>query len=195
MEFSAIIPVANFRDLPYVSRLQHVGIIPVMEIGTELVYGFGFNHRYDDFTDFGGQRERGETFVEGAIREFTEESLGIFGTLQPEQLQSSIGLFSRIPAGRRTRVEYLIFVRFTGPSPAELVNQFQLERQRELRKDDNLRRLGLRVPYNPKLEMSEMIWLTEDDIIDANSLTGVKMNPVLQNRLIAHMPLERNFNI
>lgn len=55
------------------------GVIPfVDECGTRY-YAFGISSDYRNVGDFGGHIEENETCIEGALREFAEESLGIFG--------------------------------------------------------------------------------------------------------------------
>jgi 8-oxo-dGTP pyrophosphatase MutT (NUDIX family) len=59
-----------------------VAIVPVVVIGGEKFLLFGIDTRTGDITDLGGGLKKGETLKDGAMREFTEETLGIFKDLK-----------------------------------------------------------------------------------------------------------------
>ena len=60
---------------------KRAGVIPYFRLDGELFFLLGIDFTSGDYADFGGGvgGSRFENPIEGAVREFTEESLGIFG--------------------------------------------------------------------------------------------------------------------
>jgi 8-oxo-dGTP pyrophosphatase MutT (NUDIX family) len=63
------------------------GIIPVVSISGVNYYGLGTDSQYLTLIDFaGGIEEKDRHLFDNAAREFTEETLGVFGTIRGEDL-------------------------------------------------------------------------------------------------------------
>jgi len=78
-------------------RPIRAGIVPVVDLFGEKYYCFGVDHKYQEITDFGGgiRYKRDENVLYGALREFSEESLGIFGYISPTDLQEDDAIFDK----------------------------------------------------------------------------------------------------
>ncbi len=60
------------------------GVIIYTKIDNEIYFGLGIDNASKEITDFGGgisYKERDKNVILGALREFKEETLGIFGSL------------------------------------------------------------------------------------------------------------------
>lgn len=74
-----ITSVERFVDpRPQASIVRRGGVVPYMRTPTGGLYIFPVDYRTGDVTDFGGGINARETMVNGAMREFQEESYGIF---------------------------------------------------------------------------------------------------------------------
>jgi len=65
-----------------------------IEDGPDLEFVLGLDASHGDLTDLGGRVEKRETPIIAAIREFQEESQGVFGYIRPEDLENSLAIFS-----------------------------------------------------------------------------------------------------
>jgi hypothetical protein len=72
-------------------RPQRAGVIPIVSWNGENYFGMGIDTKYRDLTDFGGAVELStdENAIAGALREFYEESLGVFGRITVSQVMKS----------------------------------------------------------------------------------------------------------
>src|SRR5579885_778662 len=74
-------------NLAYV-RPYRSGIIPYIVTKGNVYFAFGEHTETGDLTDFGGgvKMRSGEDALSGALREFQQESLGVFGTFSDNDL-------------------------------------------------------------------------------------------------------------
>jgi hypothetical protein len=83
---------SNAKNIPTLSS----EITREENVDAYLFYGVDF--RYKELTDFGGGIKASETTIEGALREFKEESLDVFGPVSPEQVENSIVVYNKLMA-------------------------------------------------------------------------------------------------
>lgn len=68
-------------------HLPRAGIIPVIWVSGVNYYGLGTDSQHHTYIDLGGRREDYDRHhYDNAAREFTEESLGVFGQIRGEDL-------------------------------------------------------------------------------------------------------------
>lgn len=75
----------------YLERRFHSergGVILMTRHGGCVNYGLGTDRLTNELTDFGGKIHSFENSIVGALREFTEETLGIFNTPSLEEIQN-----------------------------------------------------------------------------------------------------------
>lgn len=91
-----LISVRRVKDIPNRDKNQKRAGVIVYTIRDGLIYfGLGVDADYGALTDFsGGIRYSIEDTLTGALREFQEESLGVFGDISREQLDSSLAVYS-----------------------------------------------------------------------------------------------------
>lgn len=86
----------NGRQLPRVREINwldrkyvRAGIIPIVEQGNVQFFGFGVENGIAAIGDFGGKIERWDRdALDAAIREYYEESFGVFGDITRDMLQN-----------------------------------------------------------------------------------------------------------
>lgn len=61
--------------------IMRSGVIPYTVINNKLFFLFGIDAAHNELTDFGGGVKKNETVVTGGLREFNEESRGIFSNI------------------------------------------------------------------------------------------------------------------
>ncbi len=86
-------PVKNYQHqtirLQNKKRFQRAGIIPyIIENGIKY-YCMGIDTKFKNLTDFGGGCGKSEYFLQAAIRELNEESLGIFNISDFDEVKRS----------------------------------------------------------------------------------------------------------
>jgi len=69
-------------------RPARAGVVPYIIKEDNLLFAFGLDSKFRELTDFGGgvSYKRDKTAVVGALREFREESLGVFEDLDPKDV-------------------------------------------------------------------------------------------------------------
>lgn len=76
-----------------VQKIERAGIIPYLKTRKGLLFWFGVDPS-GDLTDFGGRSKRSDRdFLNTAIREFQEESLGVFGEINIKELTKSLCVY------------------------------------------------------------------------------------------------------
>lgn len=127
---------------------MRAGIIPVIHVVTsthelplaQQLYGFGINSSYRRLIDLAGHRETTDrTVIDNAIREFSEETLGVFGNVDRS-------LVARMPSLMNEETA-LYFVPFK-VDPKEVHRNFQWRLANEARP-----------------EVLGLVWLTLDEIV------------------------------
>ena len=76
------------KELDLSIRPQRAGVIIYTKWNNEYYYGLGIDTASKEITDFGGgiSYKRDENVICGALREFKEETLGIFGDVRYEDV-------------------------------------------------------------------------------------------------------------
>jgi len=85
----------NELKLDEVTPLRGGVIVYTIRSG-QLLFAFGVDRNSNEWTDFGGgisYIRRGETVLSGCMREFREETLGVFGEISQKDINSSVALY------------------------------------------------------------------------------------------------------
>ena len=76
-------------------RVERAGVIVYTIYNNEYYFGMGIDTDSGDITDFGGGiKKKDISLIDGGLREFTEESLGVFGKFEPSEIQNCITIYS-----------------------------------------------------------------------------------------------------
>ncbi len=126
------------------NKPQRGGVILYTIVNDQLLFGFGLDSTYNEFTDFsGGISYKKENCIEGALREFCEETEGLYCALHTEDV---------IDAPVMVDKHNLIIFLYTDESPDEITYSFQ-----------HLKRAK-------KSEVKNIIWVTEQELKSAIQL-------------------------
>lgn len=115
------------------------GVIPYINTNKGLVFAFGLDTQYRELTDFGGgvSYKKDKTAVFGALREFKEESLGVFGDFIPKNVSNSFVIYN---------AEVMILFHQVDVEPETINKQFHEKLKNE---------------ENP--EVCDIVWLGEEE--------------------------------
>jgi len=77
-------------------RPARAGVIPYIIKDSKVLFAFGLDAQFRELTDFGGgvSYKRDKTAVVGALREFSEESLGVFRDLEPKDVENCFVMYN-----------------------------------------------------------------------------------------------------
>jgi len=126
------------------SKLQpsRAGIIPYIknEKDDTLIFAFGVDVNFRELTDFGGgvSYKKDKNAVVGALREFEEESLGVFGSFNPKDIGNCFVLYN---------LEMMIVFVLVDVNPEEINNIFHEK---------------LKTETNP--EVDDILWLPLNEL-------------------------------
>jgi hypothetical protein len=81
------------KNLPP-GHYKRAGIIPYKITEGTVQFAFGVDRESGDISNFGGSLRPPENAIDAAIREFEEESLGVFEQLSRSKVESSCVLYS-----------------------------------------------------------------------------------------------------
>lgn len=122
------------------NRIERGGVIVYTYVNGQILFGLGVDTKSGDITDFGGGVSKFDgTIINGALREFKEESLGIFGSIQPSELRKFITIYNK--------KIFSIFIKFN-VQPIKINQIFQE-----------------RVKMIPNPEVKDIMWFSEDNFI------------------------------
>jgi len=119
---------------------KRAGIIPyVMDNGT-MYFALATDMRSGDLTDFAGQVEyyKKENCIQGALREFAEESLGVFGSIELSRLRECRAIYSK--------KNMIIFVE-TIANRSQICEHFD-------------KKFSIQYKGNKKMETRDIIWVS-----------------------------------
>lgn len=141
-----IATLSNRIFRPSGSNLIRGGIIPYTFISKNdiqiPIFCFGIDSYSADLTDFGGSRNSGDRdIIDTAIREFNEETLGVFGEIKIENIIGSKIIYDDHNAIILVYLDLNI-------EDIEIINQ-------------NFISLSTN---HPNIEISSLVWLTNDQI-------------------------------
>mgnify|MGYP002379520317 FL=1 len=136
-------------------RPQRAGVI-LVSIENDIVYfGLGVDRKSGDFTDFGGHVEKSDpNVVYSALREFHEETLGIFGgfdNVGPDNIAENLSIYDN--------KNFIAFIRVDEP-PTIINHEFNIQSTQ-----------------HENLEVQEIVWFTCSNFkkLVAGRLPNVKM--------------------
>ncbi len=112
----------------------------------------GIDTQSGNLTDFGGGVKKGETIVEGGLRELEEESEGVFGHIDPSEVSDATAFHS-----------YNMTIMFI----EKKLDQSDIERI-----STNFR---TNVKDNEEPEVCNIIWLTKEEFLDSIDGRGKKL--------------------
>ena len=100
------------------NKPQRGGIILYTIIDNQLFFGFGVDSVYNELTDFGGgiSYKRDYNCIEGALREFCEETEGLYCNIKKEDVMDAPAIIDK---------HNLIIFLYTDESPDEITFNFQ----------------------------------------------------------------------
>lgn len=77
-------------------RPARAGVIPYIIQDGKILFAFGLDAQFRELTDFGGgvSYKKDKTAVVGALREFREESLGIFQELEAKDVEDCFVMYN-----------------------------------------------------------------------------------------------------
>lgn len=132
------------------SHSIRAGAIIYTKTKKETLFCLGVDSQSGDLTDFGGGVKKNETIIQGGLREFKEESQGVFNShLNIDSLSRSIAVHS-----------HNMLIMFI-PAKINL--------------DDSLETFTKRIISKRNPEVKEIVWLTTEELIDSISGRGRRM--------------------
>jgi hypothetical protein len=109
----------------------------------EILFCFGIDAKFNELTDFGGGISlKRETVIEGALREFREESHGVFEQLIPSNLSDCLAIYNESTM--------IIFVELR----VTLDNE-----------DRHLLNLTFKSRLHEKSEISSLVWINSSELL------------------------------
>jgi len=82
---------------PENKRIERAGAIVYIKHKDKIYFGVGIDNKSGDVTDFGGGVGRSDGYVKnGALRELREESLGVFGHIDPSELDKFLCVYTEL---------------------------------------------------------------------------------------------------
>lgn len=150
----------TIKEFNLTLRPQRAGVIMYTKINNKLYFGFGVDSIYNELTDFGGHLDRKDkNAITGALREFREESLGLFNYTY-EQVKDNIISYDDKMA--------ILFIK-VNESP-EIINQ----------KFKN----KLNARYKNNVEVNDIVWLSLEDLLKELYKDHSKIYTRVKNHLI-----------
>lgn len=115
-----------------------------------LYFCLGIDTQSGNITDFGGGVKKGETIVEGGLRELYEESLGVFGDITPEDVNENLIIHC-------FNMAIMFIPREVDPTT---INKLFSRRIKQL---------------DPEPEVCGIVWLTMDQLLESIHGRGNKL--------------------
>lgn len=130
------------KNIDWTKQKQRRGGVIVYFIHQDkIIFGLGSDSTYKEITDFGGGVEKIDTDpVDTALREFQEETLGVYGNINREDVSECMVIYNR------TMMIMFLPLRF---DPAQITENFNQRVQ---------------IQNNP--EINELVWLTKNNFIN-----------------------------
>lgn len=164
----SILSVYHFlkRDI----RVKRAGIIPMIKRGGHTFYGLGLDQSSGDITEFAGGREgKDKDMLETALREFKEETFGIFNIdRKMVEEQNNDVLFDSYSC--------IFLVQIDDKNFMSLVDKFNLK-IKEMKKN------------KIKIENGLLFWVTGDQL--RTLLASKRPNPYLKYPIFFHYPTRK----
>lgn len=159
-----------FQFLKQNIKLKRGGIIPMIKRGGYTFYGLGLDQSSGDITEFAGGREgKDKDMLETALREFEEETFGIFNiTREMVEEQNNDVLFDNYSC--------IFFVEIGNKNMMGIVDKF----------NNKVRELGRK---KIKIENGLLFWVTEEQL--RNLLAIQRPNPKIRPPVFFHYPTRR----
>ena len=122
----------NTKDYVYKKRVKELnldavrptraGVILYTKVDGEYFFAMGVDTRSGEYTDFGGgisyKEGADKNVIMGALREFDEETLGIFGSVDYDQVRDSLVLYNHFN---------LIIFKYIHALPSDVVSAFRMQ--------------------------------------------------------------------
>ena len=118
------------------------GVIIYTKHHNEIYYGLGIDNATKEITDFGGgisYKERDKNVILGALREFKEETLGIFGNITYKEVLESPVIYNK---------HTLIIFKYVDLEPSMVRELFLQTHQKQVRVS----------------EVCDIIWMTTNEL-------------------------------
>ncbi len=86
----------ELNNLTYEDRIERAGVIIYMKIGNEIIFCMGIDYEHTEYSDFGGGvKKKDGAVIKGGLRELSEESLGIFGKINSDELNNFLLVYTK----------------------------------------------------------------------------------------------------
>ena len=152
------VSVSFTRELDTVrDRPVRAGAIIYTHEGNKTYFCLGIDTQSGNLTDFGGGVKKGETIVEGGLRELEEESEGIFGTINTDDILNTVTFHCHNMA--------IMFIPL------------------KVDRNEMIRTFKTRVRVNPTPEVCNIVWLTTDELLESIHGRGKKLYNRVQRLL------------
>lgn len=175
----------DFKEPPFQRRDRpRAGVVPYTIYNGKLYLCFGEDYRTKTIIDFAGGMEKfDQSMIATAIREFSEETLGVFGPLTKDELNRSTVISQRFPAeykGRTIMQDMVLIFVPVDEFPLSYTRAYQAKVQESLR-------------FHPErfLEIKDFLWLTPELIETA--MAGKYCFP-MYSKVIEFLRLTPNLN-
>lgn len=159
------------KDFKY-TRPERVGVLVFTGYSGNIYFLMGIDTKSSDLTDFAGGLNYNDTSaIKGALREFQEESLGVFGSFSEEEIKNSVVYYDKF--------NLLIFLYIEIKDPHSICQEFNSRYQQIISKIDLEKRsiLSSDLPELEKKnkirklekkeypEVSSLLWLSRDEFL------------------------------
>jgi len=81
--------------IKHLSTIVRAGVIMMTTLHDQRLYGFGVDKTYNQLTDFAGGVKKYENAIEAALREFSEETYGLFTKIPIQHVADSMVIYDK----------------------------------------------------------------------------------------------------
>lgn len=138
-------------------KAVRAGAIIYTHDGNKTFFCLGIDTQSGNLTDFGGGVKKGETIVEGGLRELEEESEGVFGHIYPSDIADTVTFHCYNMA--------IMFIPM------------------EVDRIETVQRFKDKVTINPNPEVCNIVWLSTDELLESIHGRGKKLYNRVQRLL------------
>ncbi|HSW75825.1 MAG TPA: NUDIX hydrolase [Candidatus Saccharimonadales bacterium] len=137
-----ILTTIHQLPLHYLNPIR-AGVIIYTIVKNRLLFGFGLDAVYNQLTDFaGGITKKDKNIISAALREFCEETLGVFCNINIQKIQKAPVLYDK---------HHVVILLYTNEDIDDINNKFH-----EYKKY-----------HKGKIEISNIVWITKEELQDA----------------------------
>jgi hypothetical protein len=144
------VTVSSAKNLDIIKEVPvRSGAIIYTHEGKRTFFCLGIDTQSGNLTDFGGGVKKGETIVEGGLRELEEESQGVFGEIKPEDIKEAVTFHCHNMA--------IMFIQMN-VDRTTITNNFKSQ-----------------IAINPCPEVCDIVWLDTEEFMESIHGRGKKL--------------------